>query len=182
VVVGTGATRCRCVLDRRCTMRSAATTQRRGSRAATIGVCFVTAVAGLAGLAGCSGGDGGDTAVSADFCTNVEDFEALQAEGDALFESTEDVGVEQLRDVFSRFRDAVRGLVDTAPDEVSADAELVGSTTEGLIDAYERADYDFVALATDPQYAEVLAGLDDDQITEANDRLAVYFREECGSP
>jgi hypothetical protein len=103
----------------------------------------------------------------------------LQAEGDALFESTEDVPVEQLRDVFTSFRDAVEVLMDTAPEAVDADAELVGTTTAALIDAYERADFDFVVLATDPQYAEVLAGLDDDRITEANDRLAVYFREEC---
>jgi len=118
---------------------------------------------------------------AADFCTNVADFEALQAEGDALFGSTEDAPVEQLRDVFSRFRDAVEALMDTAPEEVADDAALVGTTTEALIDTFEQADFDFVALATDPQYAEALAALDDDRITEANDRLAVFFREECGA-
>ena len=150
------------------------------------GAWLVMALVGLVGpvgLGACTGGDDGgdDPAASADFCTNVENFEALQAEGDALFESTDDVPVEQLRDVFTRFRDSVDALMDTAPDAVADDAELVGSTTDALIDAYERADFDFAVLATDPQYAEVLAGLDDDQITEANDRLAVYFREECGS-
>jgi len=162
-------------------MRNAMTT-RRPRRTRPAGACLVTAFVGIVGLGACSGGDGdGDTVASADFCTNVETFEALQAEGDALFESADEVPVERLRDVFTRFRDAVGALMDTAPEAVSADAELVGTTTESLIDAYERADFDFVVLATDPQYAEVLAGLDDDQITEANDRLAVYFREECGS-
>lgn len=155
------------------------------SKAKVTGTWFATALIGLVGpvgLGACTGGDGGDdTAVSADFCTNVENFEALQAEGDELFESTDDVPVEQLRDVFTRFRAAVGALMDTAPEAVADDAELVGTTTDALIDAYERADFDFAVLATDPQYAEVLAGLDDDQITEANDRLAVYFREECGS-
>ena len=147
------------------------------------GAWLVTALVGLIGLGACTGGDeeGGDSAASADFCTNVENFEALQAEGDALFEATDDVPVERLRDVFTRFRDAVDALLDTAPEAVAADAELVGTTTDALIDAYERADFDFAVLATDPQYAVVLAGLDDDQITEANDRLAVYFREECGT-
>ena len=158
-----------------------ARTTRRSSRASTAGTCLASALVGIALLGACTGGDGGgdDTAASADFCTNVESFETLQAEGDALFESTDDVPVERLRDVFTRFRDAVEALMDTAPEAVADDAELVGTTTESLIDAYERADFDFVVLATDPQYAEVLAGLDDDQITEANDRLAVYFREEC---
>lgn len=161
-------------------MRNATT--RSDGRGPATGACLVAALVGLVGLGACSGDDdGGGTAASADFCTNVETFEALQAEGDALFESTEEVPVEQLRDVFTRFRDAVEALMDTAPEAVAADAELVGTTTAALIDAYERADFDFVVLATDPQYAEVLAGLDDDQITEANDRLAVYFREECGS-
>ena len=158
-----------------------ARTTRRSSRASTAGAWLVMALVGIALLGACTGGDGGgdDTAASADFCTNVGSFETLQAEGDALFESTDDVPVERLRDVFTRFRDAVEALMDTAPEAVADDAELVGTTTESLIDAYERADFDFVVLATDPQYAEVLAGLDDDQITEANDRLAVYFREEC---
>ncbi len=165
-------------------MWKAVTATRRGGRATTAGASLVMALIGLVALGACTGGDGDggdDTAASADFCTNVENFEALQAEGDALFESTDEVPVERLRDVFTRFRDAVEALIDTAPEAVADDAELVGTTTESLIDAYKRADFDFVVLATDPQYAEVLAGLDDDQITEANDRLAVYFREECGS-
>ena len=169
-------------------MRIAVTTTRRGRRVDTSRRWLATALVGLVGpvgLGACTGsgdGDSGDGgAASADFCTDVETFEALQAEGDALFESADEVPVDRLRDVFTRFRDAVEALMDNAPEAVSADAELVGTTTESLIDAYERADFDFVVLATDPQYAEVLAGLDDDQITEANDRLAVYFREECGS-
>ncbi len=148
-----------------------------------LAVAWFGLVALLGGpLAGCTddGASGGPVS-SVDFCTNVENFEALQAEGDALFESTEDAPVEQLRDVFSRFRDAVEALMDSAPEAVADDAALVGATTEALIDAFEQADFDFVALATDPQYADVLAGLDDDQITEANDRLAVFFREECGN-
>jgi hypothetical protein len=162
-------------------MQNARTTTRRSSRANAAGVCLAAALVGVVLLGACTGGDGGgdDTAASADFCTNVENFDELQAEGDALFESVDEVPVERLRDVFTRFRAAVEALMDTAPEAVADDADLVGTTTESLIDAYERADFDFVVLATDPQYAEVLAGLDDDQITEANDRLAVYFREEC---
>jgi hypothetical protein len=163
-------------------MRNPTTITTRAGASSAVAARVLTGLVGLVGLAGLAActDDGGDpAAVTADFCTNVEAFEALQAEGDALFESTAEVPVEQLRDVFSRFRDAVQALTDTAPDAVAADAALVGATTDALIDAYERADFDFVVLATDPQYAEVLAGLDDDQITEANDRLATFFREEC---
>ena len=138
---------------------------------------------GVASLASCSGGDdGGDGGgASSGFCTDVRTFESLQAEGDALFEQT-DVDTEQLRDVFTRFSAAIDALEGSAPDDVAGDVELVGETTQQLIDAYERADYDFVALATDPQYAEVLASLDEARVTEANDRLAVYVRERCGPP
>jgi hypothetical protein len=133
-------------------------------------------------LLGCtSDGGGAEQGAPTDFCTNVERFESLQAEGDSMFDASAEVPVEQLRDVFGRFRDAIDALVDSAPDAVAADVALVGATTEQLIDAYEQADFDFVALATDPRYAEVLAGLDDVQITEANDRLATYFRQQCGS-
>ncbi len=141
---------------------------------------IIPAIVAGSPLAACSGNDRGDDARSADFCTTVANFEALQTEGDALFDSAEDASVEQMRDVFSRFRDAVQDLRTTAPEEVADDAALVGETTEALIDAFEAADFDFVALATDARYADVLAGLDDDRITEANDRLAVFFREECG--
>ena len=140
----------------------------------------VPAVMASTTLVGCSGDDQGDRARDVDFCTTVANFEALQEEGDALFESSEEASVEQMRGVFSRFRDVVQDLRATAPDQIADDAVLVGDTTEALIDAFVAADFDFVALATDAQYADVLAGLDDDRITEANDRLAVFFREECG--
>lgn len=130
-------------------------------------------------LAGaCSGGDDGEGGGSSDFCTDVRTFEALQAEGDALFEQ-EDVPTDRLRDVFGRFSDAIDALEASAPEEIEIDVQLVGETTQGLIEAYERAGYDFVRLATDPAYAEVLASLDEVRVTEANDRLAVYVRERC---
>jgi hypothetical protein len=108
----------------------------------------------------------------------MREVDELQARSDELFEQT-DVPLDEVREVYVSFADALERLIATAPDVVSSDARLVGETTLDLIDAFERADYDFVALATDPRYAEVLVSLDEARITEANDRLAVYVRDEC---
>ncbi|MFN8021465.1 MAG: hypothetical protein U0Q03_08060 [Acidimicrobiales bacterium] len=144
----------------------------------------IAAVLGASALAGCSDGDdggGGADGGGGDFCAAVREFEALQTEGDALFAS-DDATPEQLRDVYSRFSDSIDDLLAAAPDDIEPDARLVGETTQQLIAAFERADYDFQVLATDPQYAEVLASLDTARVTEANDRLATYVRDECGAP
>jgi len=140
---------------------------------------FVTLVFTALGI-GCSGDgerDGGPA--SGDFCAAMAAFEAVQAEGDALF-APDDAAPDEFREVFDRFSTAIDAIVASAPDEIDSDVQLVAGTTRQLIDAFERADYDFVVLATDPQYAEVLASLDDDRITEANDRLALYVRDQCG--
>ena len=131
-------------------------------------------------VVGCSGDGSSGAATTVEFCTNVQQFTVLQAEGDAIFADGVDASPDQLRDVFGRFGVAVDAMVDTAPDEVAADAHVVGRTTGALIDAFAEADYDITAIATDPTFAEVLAGLDDDGVTEAQDRLSTYFRDECG--
>ena len=137
----------------------------------------VVAVAGA-----CTGGDGGDAGDATDFCAAMARFEALQAAGDELFAATEVVPAEDLRDVFRQVDTTIDELIDSAPEAVATDVRLVGETTQQVIAALERVDYDLVALATDPQYAESLADVDDTRITEANDRLAVYVRTECPSP
>lgn len=111
----------------------------------------------------------------------MREVDELQARSDELFEQT-DVPLDEVREVYVSFADALERLIATAPDVVSSDARLVGETTLDLIDAFERAGYDFVALATDPRYAEVLVSLDEARITEANDRLAAYVRDECADP
>lgn len=131
-------------------------------------------------VVGCSGDDASEGGgASGDFCTDFAAFEVVQAEGDELFVSGA-VDPEEFREVFGRFSAAIDAVVASAPDAIDSDLRLVSDTTRQLIDAFERADYDFTALATDPQYADVLLSLDDDRITEANDRLAMFVRDECG--
>lgn len=130
--------------------------------------------------AGCSGDDGaGGAGSSGDFCTDMARFEALQAEGDEAFASVDDP--EAVRDVFGRFSDAIDAARASVPDEIATDFRLVADTTQRLIETFESADYDLTALATDPQYAEVLVSLDDARVTEANDRLATWVRTTCGT-
>ena len=149
---------------------------------AVFGTVALVLVAGIVGsCTGDDGGDGGGAGDAADFCAAMARFDLLQAEGDALFASTEEVSVDELRDVFRRVDTTIDELIDSAPESVSTDVRLVGDTTQRLIEALERVDYDLAALATDPQYAESLADVDDTRITEANDRLAVYVRTECPS-
>ncbi len=154
---------------------------RRRARPWRVTLAALSLVAAGAPVAACSGdGDGGGGAggSAADFCATMREVEGLQSRSDALFERT-DVPVDEVREVYASFDAALDRLVGTAPDEVASDARLVADTTQRLIAAFERADYDFTALATDPQYAEVLVSLDEARITEANDRLAAYVRAEC---
>lgn len=149
--------------------------RRAWSCALAVGLVVAPAAASCSGSDDGGDGGGGSTAT---FCSDMREFETLQAEGDALFEE-DDVPIDRLRDVFTRFSAAIDRLEASAPEEVDADVQLVGETTQQLIEAYEQADFDFVRLATDPEYAEVLAGLDEVRVTEANDRLAVFVRERC---
>jgi hypothetical protein len=147
----------------------------RRSRLVTRGI----AVAAVAlGFASCSSES--ESSAAGEFCDNVEVFGSLQDEGDRIFQGEADIPVEELRDVFARLSTAMSAMVDTAPDEVAADATRVARTTEALIDAFTKADFDVVAIATDPQFAELLVSLEDAAVIEAQDRLNVYFRTQCG--
>ncbi len=112
---------------------------------------------------------------SGDLCEFAQEIEA--AMGDEFLSSTDpDVVDEQ----YNELNDILGEAVDRAPDEIRPDLEIVADGLRSFIDVLAEYDYDFVALAEDPEALEALSSLEGPEFDEASLRVEEYFTEVCG--
>ena len=152
---------------------------------------LMLAIVTFAGCGGDDGGDGtgGDTASgtseegtgggddtdfsgkgSGDFCDLAKQYEEDFADtGEA--ETAADVEKE-----YKELTAAIDKLVDEAPDEIKADAEVVNDAFQKFNSVLAKYDYDFSKIP--PEEADDLQ-LDSPEIESASNRVESYFEKVC---
>lgn len=139
-----------------------------------------TAVAALLlaplGLTACGDEKGG---ADGQYCDLIREYEQDSSDFGAVF-SDPDATPETLKQGVDELVSAIERLRDAAPDEISADVDTVTETIASIADVLEKYDYDFMALATAPEAAELQARFDSDEVTSAGERLDAYTTATCG--
>jgi hypothetical protein len=133
----------------------------------------VIAIAGTLALASCGGED---DAGSATFCDVAASYEAANA---APNPST--ASATELETTFTDLQDALDELKAAAPDEIEADVALVVSTFDDFIGALADQDYDFAALAADPDGQAVVEALNSEELGTAMGNIDDYIAAECSA-
>ena len=145
-------------------------------------------VAGVVFLTACSSGGDGTKAASKEtkkaiesagnYCELARNIEGLD---DDLLGGDEEVTDEDIQDLNA----IVAAFVSAAPGEIKADAELLASSLDGLIEYMQIVGGD---LAADPstlseedqaRIAEIQEQFEDQKVQEASDRVDAYNAEEC---
>jgi hypothetical protein len=125
--------------------------------------------------AACGGDDGGGASGGGDFC---DLFAATDAQMDAL--GGDDMPFDDPAALETMFTTAVEGIENvsrSAPDELSDEFEILNDAYGRLLEKLKDADFDFFALANDPELAELM---ESPEVEGAQDTISAYTLEECG--
>lgn len=143
-------------------------------------VSLLTSLAFVGVACGDDDGGGGGGGSASSFCDTVEDFKSASDESDSIFTGTELPDAGDVEEIMTNAGDAVEEMMDNAPAEIADDVEMMGDATKRMIDAFEAADWDLMAVATDEDFAAIAEELDSEELTAASDRISAYVKDECG--
>lgn len=129
-----------------------------------------------AALVACGSEKGG---ANGEYCTLIRAYESDSSDFGDIF-SDPDATPETLKEGIDELVAAIGKLRDAAPDELKADVDTVTGTITAVADVLEKYDYDFMALATAPEAAELQARFDSAEVVEAGERLDAYTSDTCG--
>ena len=118
---------------------------------------------------------GGSTAT---YCAKIAAYKAKSDELDAVFTGTPDSA--KIEDAFTTMQSMVNDLKSDAPAEIKNDVTAMSNAIDSVVKIFSQYDWDFVKLASAPEFAtlqEELAGAD---MTAASDRLEAFSSDTCG--
>lgn len=155
-------------------------------RITTIVIAAVTATAMLAACGDddkkSSDGGSSDTAAAGDddaYCARVETYEQTSDALDSVFDNPAATG-DDVRAAFETMADLASGLEDGAPAEISADLATLNGAVDRMLEIFEQYDWDFAALETAPEGAELGTLMESAEVTAATDRLDAWALDTCG--
>jgi hypothetical protein len=133
------------------------------------------AAASLLLLAACGGDDGGSASGGGDFC---DLFATTDAQMDALGGDDMPFGdPDAIENMFTTAVEGIENVSRSAPDELSDEFDILNDAFGRLLDKLKEADFDFFALANDPELAELM---ESPEVENAQDTISEYTLEECG--
>ena len=113
------------------------------------------------------------------YCEALAAAEAVSAEHESILESG-DATPEQIEAAYNDFNAVLDPALESAPEEIATDLELVLGKTREFIDAIAAADYDLEAMGQDPANEALAAELQSAEFAAASDRVDAYGEEHCG--
>ncbi len=146
----------------------------------TIAIGSIAAVALLGACGDDKKSDGGAAAGGDDvtaFCAQVQSYKTAS---DALDVSMEDPTPESMKAAFDTMGSMLADLEKNAPSDIKADLGTMNDAIARTIAVFEQYDYDFMALATSPEFAEISAEMDGEDMTAVQDRLDAWTLDNCG--
>ena len=136
----------------------------------------LAAAGALIALAGC-GGDDENSGASGDYCNLIRSYEE---ENNALDSAFEDVTPESLEEGMNAIKPMLENLRDQAPAEIEDDVNMMADALLSMIAIFEQYDYDIMQIATAPEFAELQATMEGDDVAAAEENLERYEEEVCG--
>lgn len=136
------------------------------------------AVAAATILGACGGdSDGGGAVSETDFCGMIQDYKDKADSFDSAFTQDDPKAVEE---AFTTMQGVLQDLESAAPSEVKSDLETMVTTVDRMIAIFDKYEWDFTQLAMAPEFEELSADLDSEEMAMASDRLDAYSKDTCG--
>lgn len=120
-------------------------------------------------------GSGSSTAT---YCTKIAAYKAKSDELNSVFTGAPDAA--KIEDAFTTMQSMVHELKSNAPAAIKNDVTTMSTAIDSVVKIFAQYDWDFMKLASAPEFAklqEELAGAD---MTAASGRLEAFSSDTCG--
>ena len=128
-------------------------------------------------LAGC-GDDSKSGSSSGDYCAKIQAYKDKSDELDVVFTDTPDSAA--VENAFTTMQTMINDLKSDAPSEIKDDVAKMSSSIDSIVSIFSKYDWDFIALASAPEFAELQEQLSGPEMQAASDRLQTYSEAKCG--
>ncbi|HQZ35867.1 MAG TPA: hypothetical protein PK020_15685 [Ilumatobacteraceae bacterium] len=126
---------------------------------------------------GC-GDDAKSGTSTAAYCGKIAAYKAKSDELDVVFTGTPDA--DAVKTAFTTMQSMVHDLNKGAPAEIKTDVATMSGAIDNVVKIFSQYDWDFVKLASAPEFATLQSDLAGADMTAASDRLEKYSSETCG--
>ncbi len=142
-------------------------------------IAIAAGLAATLAMVACGDDDEGGSGSSSDYCTLIVSFQEKSDVVDDVLSSS-DSGPADVEEAMNAVKPMIAQLQSAAPAEIKADVETMAVATMRMIEIFEQYDYDFMALSTAPEVAELEDLTNNTDIEAASDRLNDYEETTCG--
>ena len=142
-------------------------------------IAIAAGLAATLALVACGDDDEGGSGSSSDYCTLIVSFQEKSDVVDDVLSSS-DSGPADVEAAMNAVKPMIAQLRSAAPAEIKADVETMAVATLRMIEIFAEYDYDFMALSTAPEVAELEDLTNSAEIEAASDRLNDYEETTCG--
>ena len=139
---------------------------------------IVGALVAASALSAC--GDGNKSS-SSNYCARIATYQAESNKLDSVFAS-DTPDPDAVKVAFTTIQKMVRDLQKNAPSEIKVDVATMGTAIDSVVSILGKYNYDFVALSTAPEFAQLQEDLAGADMQAASDRLSAYSEGTCGLP
>ena len=147
---------------------------------------WITAVVGalvvVGSLTACGSSKSGSSsggASEADYCVQVKAYKDKADQFDAMFQNPE---ANSMKVAFETMQGILHDLDKNPPSTIAGDVHKVRGAIDQMIEVFTKYDYDFVKLATAPEFAELSKVIDGPEFKASTDRLDQWGVDTCGFP
>jgi|CXWK01.1.fsa_nt_gi hypothetical protein len=142
-------------------------------------IAIAAGLAATLALVACGDDDEGGSGSANDYCTLIVSFQEKSEVVDDVLSSS-DSSPADVEDAMNAVKPMVAQLQSAAPAEIKADVETMASATLRMIEIFEQYEYDFMALSTAPELAEIEELTSSAEVEAASERLNDYEETTCG--
>ncbi|MGB8859504.1 MAG: hypothetical protein WCC60_09620 [Ilumatobacteraceae bacterium] len=129
-------------------------------------------------FAGCSSDSKSGGTSTAKYCAKIAAYKAKSDELDSVFAGTPEAP--KVEAAFTTMQTMVHDLNSDAPAEIKADVATMTTAIDSVVKIFSQYKWDFVALASAPEFATLQNDLDGADMQAASDRLKTYSETTCG--
>lgn len=141
-------------------------------------IAIAAGLAATLALVAC-GDDEGGSGSGNDYCTLIVSFQEKSDAVDASLSSGEPNPAD-VEAAMNAVKPLIAQLQAAAPAEIKDDVAMMASASLRMIEIFEQYDYDFIALETAPELAEITDLTGNAEIEAASERLNGYEETTCG--
>lgn len=115
---------------------------------------------------------------TAGYCAKILEYKTKSDELNSVFSGTPDS--KKIEEAFTTMQSMVNGLKTGAPAEIKSDVQTMSTAIDSVVEIFSKYNWDFVALASAPEFAELQSTLAGTDMSAASARLEAFSADTCG--